>query len=52
MAIEKMYFIYFTYIDFISSFSSNYNWIKMNFRFENVFMQYLKFFFLVIRIAK
>jgi hypothetical protein len=30
MAIEKMYVIYFTHIDFIQSFSFN-HWIKLNF---------------------
>jgi len=38
MAVEKLQVIYYVYIDFIQSSSSN-HWIKMNFEFKNVVVQ-------------
>jgi hypothetical protein len=42
MAIKKLYVIYYVYIDFIKSSSSN-CWIEINFEFKNVVVQILKF---------
>jgi hypothetical protein len=51
ITIEKnVNYIFYVHQDFIQSFSSS-HWIKMNFEFQNVVMQILKFF-VFVRITK